>query len=51
VNTENKVGEKNFCKSENDFTNDGSIIVIINLLCAFVQKAVNANSVVVIFIF
>jgi hypothetical protein len=38
VNTEIKVGENNFCKSENNFARDGNTVVSINLLCAFVQK-------------
>jgi hypothetical protein len=38
VNTEIKVGEKSFLKSESNFTHDRNTVVSINLLCAFVQK-------------
>jgi hypothetical protein len=38
VNTENKVGEKSFCKSESNFAHDGNIVVSINLLCTFIKK-------------
>jgi hypothetical protein len=47
VNTEIKVGENNFCKSESNCTRDGNIAVSINLLCAFIQKTIIANIVVV----
>jgi hypothetical protein len=43
VNTEIKVGENNFCKSESNFTHDGHIVVSINLLCAFIQKKNNCR--------
>jgi hypothetical protein len=51
LNTEIKVGENNFCKSESNFTHDGNILVSINLLCAFIKKTIIANIVVVIFLF
>jgi hypothetical protein len=38
VNTEIKVGENNFCKSEGHFNYDGNTVVSINLICGFVQK-------------
>jgi hypothetical protein len=38
VNIEDKVSENNFCKSESNVTHAGNIVVIINLLCAFVQN-------------
>jgi hypothetical protein len=38
VNTEINVDENSFCKSESDFTQDGNIVVSINLLCAFIEK-------------
>jgi hypothetical protein len=38
VNTEIKVGENNFCKSEGNFTHGGNTVVCINLLCTFIQK-------------
>jgi hypothetical protein len=41
VNTEIKVGENNFCKTDSNFTHDGNIVVSINLLCAFIQKTNN----------
>jgi hypothetical protein len=50
LNTEIKVGEDNFCKSESNFTHDGNIVDSINLLCAFIQKKI-AHIVVVICLF
>jgi hypothetical protein len=51
VNTEIKVGENNFCKSQSNCTHDGNTAVSINLLCAFIQKkTIIANIVVVIFL-
>jgi hypothetical protein len=38
VNSEIKVGENNFCKSESNFTYDGYSVVSVNLLYAFIQK-------------
>jgi hypothetical protein len=43
VNTEIKVGENNFCKSESNFTHDWNIVLSINLLYAFVQKNNNCK--------
>jgi hypothetical protein len=51
VNTEIKVGENNFCKSESNFTHDGNIVVSVYLLCAFKPKTITADVVVVIFLF
>jgi hypothetical protein len=44
VSAEIKVGENNFCKSESNFTDDGNIVVRINLLCAFIQKNNNCKN-------
>jgi hypothetical protein len=38
VNTEIKVSENNFCKSESNFTHDENIIVSINLINVFIKK-------------
>jgi hypothetical protein len=51
VNHEIKVGENDFCKSENNFIHDGTNVVSMNLFCAFTQKTIIANIVVVIFLF
>jgi hypothetical protein len=50
VNAEIKVGENNFCKSESNFTDDGNAVISINVLCAFIEKTLIANVVVVIFL-
>jgi hypothetical protein len=60
VNTEIKVGENSFCKSESNFTHDGNIVVGINLrfhcswyqpAFSFIQKKTVADIVVVISLF
>jgi hypothetical protein len=43
VNTEIKVGGNNFCKRESTFTQDGNIVVGINLLCIFIQRINNCK--------
>jgi hypothetical protein len=43
VCTEIKVGKDNFCKSENNFTYSGNIVVNINLLSSFTRKNNNCN--------
>jgi hypothetical protein len=39
LNTEIKVSENNFCKSESNFTHNGNIVVSVYLLCAFIKKS------------
>jgi hypothetical protein len=50
VNTGNKVGESNFCKSGSTVTHDGNIVVSINLPL-YTREKIIANVVVVIFLF
>jgi hypothetical protein len=43
VNLEIKVGENNFCKSENNFIHDGTNVVSINLFYAFTHTKKNCE--------